>query len=91
MQSYHGESAIEQATREYEDGTLRDLVVKKVRGAMGLLVRQLDEAEWGTALNLLRSGMPLFERNLRREVIDERAKQLEMAGHTPARDGGERR
>jgi len=89
MQTEHSESAIEQATREYEEGTLRDVVAKRVRGVMGLLVRQLDAAEWEVALDLLRSGMPLFERNLRREVVEDRAKEIEMAEDTPARDGGE--
>jgi len=76
MQSEQRETAIEQAAREYEEGELRDLVAERVRGAMRLLVWQLDEGTWSVAVDMLRVGMPVFERNVRRDVIRQRAKEL---------------
>jgi len=76
MQSRQREIAIDQATLEYEEGALRDLVAERVRGAIGLLMRHLDEGAWELALDVLRTGMPAFERNVRSEVIRQRAEEL---------------
>ncbi len=76
MQSEQRETAIEQAAREYEEGELRHVVAKRVHGAMGLVVRHLDEGAWSVAVDMLRVGMPVFERNVRSEVIRQRAKEL---------------
>jgi len=76
MESRQRETAIEQAAREYEEGELRHVVAERVRGAIGLLMRHLDEGAWELALDVLRTGMPAFERNVRRDVIRQRAKEL---------------
>ena len=86
MQSEQRETAIEQAAREYEEGALRDVVAGRVRGAMRLLVWQLDEGTWSVAVDMWRVGMPVFERNVRSEVIRQRAKELWQTAHA-AKEG----